>query len=359
MPEKKRVTKEILSELESHQTSTSRLEEIYQTHPTNAILRHLVKHPGCPPRLLAIHFTAFYREISENPALPLLFLENPAFLYDEETEKNRSYGSSTTHTQIIKKMLTQTDLNPIIVQSLTHHKSPVISQNAKLHCAYKGKIAPEDFLTFCPLLNKLECVGWQRELLQEIELMPSWLSSHIKIPKDALKKKRSNYTVNTPVFIKNFTKQEKEIILTICNSKTTLIALEENINQLLAHSLEMNGMLISIPSSLLFPLFLFHYDKVSRTHLQKTLTLWTTHSYEVPALVQFIVTLHTDNADWLKRRAASAHWDARLSVVLNPNVSAEILETLAQDGNIYVQCAASCRLEYPQEHDWQKRLFMQ
>jgi hypothetical protein len=381
-----RLSKTEAEELENPTSSTVRLEQIYQLHPTPATLKRLLKHPGCPPRLIAEYLTGHLPEICENPALPLLFLENPAFLYDATVEQKRSSNAKQTYIMLIKRILRRADIPAVIAQSLAFHPNKIVSQNAKMHVQTGKIVTPENFLSACEYLDLLTAPEYIKGFLCENNFVPKWLLPLCTASPKGLARYRAKYRdTHVPM-------QSRAMLHDIQTLRTKVKQClggsppEHDVTISFVHHPEFNDS----DYAMLYPIAFYHDFLIQCPHLKKSdvLELWNQnkkrhdsifyinaiisnhyslfieteirdilyewHLYLTGSFIEFCCLVKSEESELLQTKSESHHWDARLAGALNSNTPKEIVSILANDGNVYVRCAAQCRCDHP--NDWQERL---
>jgi hypothetical protein len=117
---------------------------IFGSDKTTEILRRLASNPNLPPELAAQCLVSFSKEFSTNPAIPLLFIEDPRFL--ERVDEPR-----------LLQLLSTENVAPLILQMLQSHSKPRIKEAAKSHVNFAGEVEGED---------------WQDQVRQKIAQLP-------------------------------------------------------------------------------------------------------------------------------------------------------------------------------------------
>jgi hypothetical protein len=146
-----------------------------RTPQLHCIGRALARNPNTSPEALALLSglpvslaERFLPEIAQNPALPLLFLENWNLLPQEALER------------MTKIIFPSTE----IVQILANHPDETIAQNARMHVHYSGEASENWHDEAGPLLAQLEHTPTERYFLNKFQQealirVPEWILTHL------------------------------------------------------------------------------------------------------------------------------------------------------------------------------------
>lgn len=122
------------------------------------------RDPDTKPERLRELFFQYSNDVLENPALPLVLLENPGWLH---TLDHDSLG----------RLLLNPELPEYFVQSLTNHPMSNVARVASMHVALG-----EEIVSWEPLLKNLAALGYTAGMQRALEghgLIPIWLRSYL------------------------------------------------------------------------------------------------------------------------------------------------------------------------------------
>jgi hypothetical protein len=121
----------LLRDVEDPQTLGERLRAItLREDCTRSLREKIAKHPNCPPDLLQQYFTSFPMQAMQNPALPLLLIENPAFFLSLQPSA-------------VIPSLEEADTPAWLIETLRRHPRPEVAELAEWHVAIKGDISSD------------------------------------------------------------------------------------------------------------------------------------------------------------------------------------------------------------------------
>jgi hypothetical protein len=365
----------------------------------------LASNPNSPPDILVQLTRNCLPEIAQNPALPLLFLENWNLLPQDAL---LTITSSTFPTLDVLKVL-------------VHHPDPTIAQNVRMHVTFAGEASE----TWCDEAGSL-LAGLRRTLIEgyflkkfqyeEDTQVPVWIRKHFEAYKTQAPKpkkirptpramsepwdteriaaiKKAKYTNRLKAvqssqnadFLRIMSEDEnKNVRGTVVKNPYTPIEVlyslseEEDVQQYLVENPNIpEELLCSIltktpklvehlplkPHAPTWALELY-WQKTERyrsNSLCELLLSRSETSYQIQKeaffqdnkydfnrteLLHFIGILQRSNPDhYLLRERAKLAWWGKLAYLLNPNIPEEgILKFVAQDPNRYVRAATRERL---------------
>jgi hypothetical protein len=155
------------------------------------------RDPNTPPKRLAELLYGCTDDVLENPALPLILLENPGWLSELDTER-------------LLKVLLRPNLPDYLVRALSMDSRQPIIINAGMHVALG-----EDVTDWVPLLRNLgalHCSKEDRPILERHGMIPDWLKPYLPpVPPPTFKRRK-------PAIAKPFiplSEEEAEAILSL------------------------------------------------------------------------------------------------------------------------------------------------
>ncbi|MGC4047028.1 MAG: hypothetical protein QM758_24800 [Armatimonas sp.] len=123
------------------------------------------RDPNTSPKRLAELLYGFTSDVLENPALPLILLENPGWLDEIDTER-------------LLKLLNTSGLPAYLVEPMTQNPRQPIVVNAKMHVALGTEVT--DWEPLLRNLAALNCYREDRGILEKYELIPGWLQPYLE-----------------------------------------------------------------------------------------------------------------------------------------------------------------------------------
>jgi hypothetical protein len=117
-------------------TTAAELERLYtesgRSSELVALRQAIARHPNAAPHRLQTLAANYPHEVAQNPALPLILLEQPDF-----------FGAVSQDT--LKRLLLSTTTPLILLQGICTHPNPALSEAAQRHVAIAGEANPDWF----------------------------------------------------------------------------------------------------------------------------------------------------------------------------------------------------------------------
>ncbi len=133
------------------------------------------RDPNTSPDCLADLLFGFAGDVLENPALPLIVLENPYWLNQIRVEGPM-------------KLLQRPDVPGYVVMALTQHPAALVASNAQFHIVLGEEVT--DWKPALKCIAQLNCSGRHRQVLEHYNLIPHWLHPYLPsaVPVEAIEK---------------------------------------------------------------------------------------------------------------------------------------------------------------------------
>jgi hypothetical protein len=380
----------LLRDVENPEISGDRLRAISLREDCTRFIREkIAKHPNCPPDLLQQYFPSFPMQAMQNPALPLLLIENPEFFL--------SLPSGT-----VVPILEEAETPTWFVEALRRHPRSEVTELAEWHVAVAGDISSDweyrlnDWF-FASIIKSPLGRDHMTELLN-LKLVPEKLQSEFShrlllfTEEPAAPLAEANTEIVEPK--QEDSKEEKEA-RNPSTSRKRLLELAQSGNPRWHRALAQNPnapgeVLATIVASMsgteqraeqsdilrcvaLHPqtstdtlMTLALLDPLS--HVVRTLALRNAELSEPVRLVviaslrksratlaglwQFSLARVADEAQIAQAYRLNPNWQERLGLALNSELSAPAINELTRDANALVRTVARARQDDPRVPTW-------
>jgi hypothetical protein len=378
----------LLRDVENPEISGDRLRAISLREDCTRFIREkIAKHPNCPPDLLQQYFPSFPMQAMQNPALPLLLIENPEFFL--------SLPSST-----VVPILEEAETPTWFVEALRRHPRSEVAELAEWHVAVAGDISSDweyrlnDWFFACvakspnvrdhmtELLNlKLIPEKLQSEFSHRLLLFteePNIETSDASEAGDDIEEAKPEETKEEKEARNPSTPRKRLLELAQGNNPRWHRALSENPNapgEVLAAIVSMSGTPLEWHETLIrVALHPQTSPEMQMALLKKSLPivralarrnaeitdsvrLGTVNRLrqsrtELTGLYLFALARVADESQITQAYRLNLNWQERLGLALNPDLSAPALNELTRDANALVRTVARARQDDPRVPTW-------
>jgi hypothetical protein len=374
----------LLRDVENPQTLGERLRAItLREDCTRSIREKIAKHPNCPPDLLQQYFPSFPMQAMQNPALPLLLIENPEFFL-------------ALPPKTVIPILEEAETPAWFVEALRRHPRPEVAELADWHVTVADNISSDwayrlnDWFFACA--TKSPAVRDYMTELLNLKLIPEKLQSEFshrlllfteepnidvsereqdKEPKpEETKEEKDARNPGTPRkrllelaqgsnprwhrALSENPNVSGEVLAAIVTAVATPSEWEATLVSVALHpqtSIETQTALLKKPLPIVRALARRNAEITEPVRLGIVHRLRQSRA-ELTGLYLFSLARVADESQIAQSYRLNPHWQERLGLALNPELSTPALNELTRDANALVRTVARARQDDPRVPTW-------